>query len=886
MTRNVVTPFSHSTSKHFGVLLAGCAIAITTGCNFGGGSGGSGGEEADPNIVELPITYVKRTLPVDEDDPTQIVPWDVLEPDAFNGGAVLYIRDRAAASALETDITSSVWPDGALYDVKDIDAHWSGERIVFAMRGPEDPDLDDDEQLKWDIWEYNRIDETLIRIISDETAAQEGNDVAPHYMPDGRIVFSSDRQKRSKAVLLDEGKQGFTAMHENRQNGEYAFNLHVIDDEGDPSTLEQITFNQSHDIHPTMIADGRILFLRWDRYGNNNLSLYTVNPDGSDLQFQYGYHSQNTGDNDSQAVFSQPRELLNGRILVNLRPRTDNRLGGDMVSIDIGNYTEADQPTAGGQEPLSVLDVVISGQNNPMPSPHGYFPSAYPFYDGTQRLLVSWNACQLEDPLDPGVVLTCSDDNLANPNLVEADPVTGLWIYDYGSETQRAVVAPEEGYLYTDVATFEERTAPSVILPVPIENPDWETANVGVMHIRSVYDIDGVDTAPGGIGAVSNPGNAAYLSRPARFLKIVKAVSEPDDDVYDFDNEAVGVAGGQRFKHILGYVPIEPDGSAKFLVPADVPFSISVHDANLGRISPRHENWLQVRIGEQRECTGCHTANSEVPHGRRDMEPTSVNLGAGPSGFPNAAAALFPVEGETMAETYARINGPRVPSFNIVYTDEWAGVGTTADPDITLKYRDADPDIGLNTTPPVSTGCENNWTSFCRGEINYLSHIQPLWDYLGRVNDADESAVCVDCHSRNIANPDATQFPIGTQLELTNDPIGPLNLNPNQNQLWVVSYLDLFRQDYQMELDMDDNLIRSTVTGVIGQDVDGNDILGPVPIQIQSPFQNGGFVSVFSPGGSHDGGVTRLTPHELKLISEWLDIGAQYYNDPFDAPLD
>jgi hypothetical protein len=29
-----------------------------------------------------------------------------------------------------------------------------------------------------------------------------------------------------------------------------------------------------------------------------------------------------------------------------------------------------------------------------------------------------------------------------------------------------------------------------------------------------------------------------------------------------------------------------------------------------------------------------------------------------------------------------------------------------------------------------------------------------------------------------------------------------------------------------------------------------------------------------------------LTPAELRLISEWLDIGAQYYNNPFVAPAD
>jgi hypothetical protein len=28
-----------------------------------------------------------------------------------------------------------------------------------------------------------------------------------------------------------------------------------------------------------------------------------------------------------------------------------------------------------------------------------------------------------------------------------------------------------------------------------------------------------------------------------------------------------------------------------------------------------------------------------------------------------------------------------------------------------------------------------------------------------------------------------------------------------------------------------------------------------------------------------------MTPAELRLLSEWVDIGAQYYNNPFDAPL-
>ena len=43
------------------------------------------------------------------------------------------------------------------------------------------------------------------------------------------------------------------------------------------------------------------------------------------------------------------------------------------------------------------------------------------------------------------------------------------------------------------------------------------------------------------------------------------------------------------------------------------------------------------------------------------------------------------------------------------------------------------------------------------------------------------------------------------------------------------------------------------------------------------------FFDVFAAGGSHEG---FLKPSELRLVSEWLDIGGQYYNNPFDAPED
>ena len=58
-----------------------------------------------------------------------------------------------------------------------------------------------------------------------------------------------------------------------------------------------------------------------------------------------------------------------------------------------------------------------------------------------------------------------------------------------------------------------------------------------------------------------------------------------------------------------------------------------------------------------------------------------------------------------------------------------------------------------------------------------------------------------------------------------------------------------------------------------------------------SPTFFGKFVPAASPTNCDLGGAPGSCPHpgwlsgeELKLISEWLDIGAQYFNNPFAVP--
>ena len=418
-------------------------------------------------------------------------------------------------------------------------------------------------------------------------------------------------------------------------------------------------------------------------------------------------------------------------------------------------------------------------------------------------------------------------------------------------------------------------------------------AGYGVLHIRSVYDIDGVDTTPTGIAAMADPLQTPPEDRPARFLRLEKPVAIPDENVRDFDNSAFGRSRAQLMREILGYVPIEPDGSVKVAVPANVAFAISILDAKGQRVGGamgnRHQNWLTVRPGETLECSGCHNPNSPTPHGRPDAGPASVWGGAATTSlpFPNTDPALFADMGETMAEVFARINEIRRPTADVIFADEWSGDAVNPKPE-SFAYAYAD----LQTPPPISGVCATDWAPNCRIVINYEQHIHPLWSVNREVLDPDTMAVvddytCTSCHTDTDAA-DAQQVPAG-QLDLGDGPSPdePLHFN---------AYRELLFPDSEQEL-VNGALIDVLVdSGEVLRDEEGNPILDAngdeQPILVTVPVQasmsvNGArasrFFDVFADDGSHR---DFLSPAELRLIAEWLDIGGQYFNNPFDAPED
>ncbi|WP_371195294.1 hypothetical protein [Glaciecola sp. SC05] len=875
-------------------------------------------QEPDPIVVDIPIAYIERQLSVSEGEPAR----DLTQPAEFIPGASLIIKERASASAAIIDLTPRLLTliigddatptdqngDPLQVDIKDLERDYTGTRLIFAARGPELNGMD--ELPSWNIYEYELGTDTLSRPIASDRLAEAGDDTGPVYLADGRIVFSSTRQRGNQARLLDEGKPQYAGLEEGLDVP--ASVLHIMESDG--SNISQISFNQSHDLDPSVLPNGKILFSRWDQAGSNKgFNLYQMNADGSDLTLMYGRHSHGSVPGLNDVQYANTSVTPEGKVLMGINSFSTPLFGTQYISIDIDGFVDNMRPIDSMQSLSGPAQANILFDSIDLAadiSPGGYINALYPLWDGSGRIIFSWSQCLLYQPLPEGAdasaartIAPCSDDNLANPEFEVAPSVYGLWMFDPGAEeagqnsqsTQLPLTIAQELTAISEVVAMESRPFPA--------NPDSTIdrsnlalidGGLGVLHIQSVYDIDGSDTTAAGLVAMSDPLQTPASQRPARFLRVVKSVSIPDEEVLDFDNSAFGRSRDQLMREIVGYTPIQPDGSVEVAIPANIPFSISVVNASGKRISQRHQNWLQLMPGEQKSCIGCHTSNSVAPHGRIDAQPMSINAGAPNTGvpFPNTNPELFADLGETMAQTLTRVRGLQTLSPDISFEDIWADP-TSQTPAESFTYAYAD----LQTALPVTAACAQNWTPICRSVINYPDSIAPIIDLPRIVADelgnVLQDNTCSSCHSPADSE-GLLQVPLA-QLDLSNTP-------SSDDPDLLTSYRELMFNDNQVEIV--EGALLDRLVPVLDQngdpvflvDEDGELILdpegNPIPItqtvgvrasmNTQGALASGTFFAMFE-SGSHQGW---LSPSELRLIAEWLDIGGQYYNNPFDAPED
>ena len=166
----------------------------------------------------------------------------------------------------------------------------------------------------------------------------------------------------------------------------------------------------------------------------------------------------------------------------------------------------------------------------PVISPGGRFSSAFPLWDGTGRILVTWSECRLQDTT--GTILPCTAANLAaanaaNATLTAAPVLYSAWMFDPVANTFKPIVTPTEGRV-----RHRHRRAAAA--------PGCRRHYIADSYTSDHADRWASSTSAASTTGTARPGAALALAasppwrrptadqRPARFLRLEKAVSIPE----------------------------------------------------------------------------------------------------------------------------------------------------------------------------------------------------------------------------------------------------------------------------------------------------------------------------------------------------------------------
>ena len=861
------------------------ALALAAAFGIAGCSGSSTDSESTLTVAgDAPIAYAKRSTALNI-NPTNAAP--------FAAGGDLMIREKSSPSAPEYNVTAAITQGKG--DVSDPEVSYDGKKIVFAMRCPTSntssvggvPACTG----RWNIWEYDMSASLSAGSFRRITSSTTDDDVDPVYLPADRgFVFASNRQTTTKTQALG---QTYYAVDEYER--ERVFNLHTVDRSG--GSITQISSNQSHDRNPVVRPNGDIMFSRWEHVGpRNRFAIFRVKPDGTDMFVLYGAHS---GGNS----FLHPRDMDSrgayaGKVVSSLMPLSGTQEGGALMLIDAANYSEQNTPAnaqvigQGGQAQWTAKEIDL-GRGL---SDFGRISAPYPLWDSTNRVLVAYRPCEVTRN---GVVVPCvtltdaeramlADDTMSRaqqalqPVQDNAPAVYSIYMVDPAKQTFLIVASPPPGFMYTDPVAIQARPEPNASQPTVVDEA-LKAQNLALIEVRSVYDTDGLDRMgdsmlapvdlPAGCSAaiaktapvdaadtraqvphlvrMKDPADSAYRCAPAYFVRAFRAVA-PQANAMGM-REAIGETEFEP-QQILGYAPVEPDGSFKLLVPADTPLGLAILDSK-GRAIQTHLNWIQVRPGERRTCDGCHSP-------RRGA---SLNSGAIVNALP---AALMPAmaaahqSGETMASTRTRMDATALNlGTDLVHADNWADTskaGVTARPGIVVRYTG-----NTNAADDLATPVPTN------GIINYPDHIQPLWT---RSRGAGGANTCTTCHSDTAkldlrATVSGTGRLVSYEELLVGDPV--IDQATGLPVTRLEDGVPVVVRNSPLVDNMAGNALGMTRASRLGEIMFGEALKAPAAARTAHP----------NPPASAPDHSTLLNAAEKRLITEWMDLGGQYFNN-------
>ncbi|MBN2474262.1 MAG: SUMF1/EgtB/PvdO family nonheme iron enzyme [Pirellulales bacterium] len=332
--------------------------------------------------------------------------------------------------------------------------------------------------------------------------------------------------------------------------------LYVMDADG--RNIRQLGFDQEHDWCPAVLNNGRVLYTRWeytDTPHSHTRLLFHMNPDGTEQMEYYGSNSYWP----NSIFYARPIPGHPTKVVGIVGGHHDNPRMGELVVFD---------PVHGRHEAKGALQR-IPGRGKKVEAiiadglTRGSWPKfLHPYPLSEKHFLVS---CKPTPQSLWGIYLVDTFDNMV---LIKELPGYALFEPIPARKTARPPVVPEKVNLASKEA---------------------------LVYISDIYMGDGLKGIPRGT---------------VKSLRIF---------TYHFSYQGmggllgvIGMDGPWDIKRVVGTVPVHPDGSALFHLPANLPVSLQPLDED-GKALQLMRSWMTAMPGEVVSCSGCHEPQSTAP---------------------------------------------------------------------------------------------------------------------------------------------------------------------------------------------------------------------------------------------------------------------------------
>jgi len=326
----------------------------------------------------------------------------------------------------------------------------------------------------------------------------------------------------------------------------------------DTGRIRRLTFDQEHNWCPTVMPDGRLLYLRWEYSDLPHYVariLFTMNPDGTNQREYYGSGSYWP----NAFFFAKPMPGSPNKVVGVVGGHHGVPRMGELVIID---------PSQGRFEADGVVQRIP-----------GYGKKVQPVI--LDNLVdSSWPKFLHPVPLNDKYIITaCQPSAAANWGIYLADVFDNL-----------VLIKEEPGH-----ALLEPVPLQAVARPPVIPDATKEGEQTARMQIVDIYQGPGLAGVPRG------------TIKKLRLFTYNFSYQNIGGQV-----DRVGFDGPWDIKRIIGTVPVEADGSAHFEVPANLPISLQPLDEQ-GRAVALMRSWTTAMPGELQSCVGCHEKQNSAP---------------------------------------------------------------------------------------------------------------------------------------------------------------------------------------------------------------------------------------------------------------------------------